>query len=88
MAKIKEIPDSVDQKIAEQYKIVFRNNDIALTVLADLVSDLFMIDNGEFDLASRANKARIILSNLGIIEYVGCSPTLESIKKLLEKIIV
>lgn len=76
-----------DEKVTGNYRLVFQNNDIDLSVLADLLSDLFMIDTGEFELASRANRARMILSNLGIIEYVGNVPTLESIKKMLSKLV-
>lgn len=77
------------EKITElerQYKLLFQNNSLAISVLTDLVSDLFVVGDTPLE-QDRANKAKKILENLGVIEYNDKYPTFKSVEKLLQKVI-
>lgn len=74
-----------------QYKLIFQHNPDVLDLAVIFLSDLFEIGQTP-EQQARANKAREMLAQMGILKYgeeapFRGSPSLESVKELLRKIL-
>jgi hypothetical protein len=68
------------------YRQVFTNSPAVQDVLADVIGDLFVIGDSPQQ-QERANKCLELLERLGVIQYVGGKPTMESMRKIIEKLL-